>query len=32
MEAPLKAAEKATPESLKPKKRTPYTLPFILAI
>ena len=32
MEALLKAAEKATPKSLKRKKRAPYTLPFILAI
>jgi hypothetical protein len=32
MEALLKAAEKATPESSKRKKRTPYTLPFVLAI
>jgi len=32
MEALLKAAKKATPKSLKQKKRAPYTLPFILAI
>jgi hypothetical protein len=32
MEALLRAAEKATPESSKRKKRTPYTPEFILAI
>jgi len=32
MEALLKAAEKATPESSKRKKRAPYTPPFVSAI